>query len=157
MKVRKAVVVLAVAAALVASACSDSDAESSTTSTTTEPAPTTVTLPKDLPDLEFGKGVLPITVPANFPIPVQTTISTTMIDGSRELTEVVMNIGGNIHDVKAFFTVNLPRFDYEVTKEADTTNQTTVFFVGNGIDGNIRLKVIGESVTTGTLSFVYSP
>ena len=156
MTIRKTVVALAVAAALVVSACSDSDTDSSTTSTTTEPTPTTATLPTDLPDLEFGKGVLPITVPANFPIPEQSTISTTMIDGSRELTEVIMNIGGNIHDVKAFFTVNLPRFGYEITEEADTTNQTTVFFVGNGIDGQIALKVIGESVTNGTLVFVYA-
>ena len=74
MTIRKTVVALAVAAALVGSACSDSNTDSSTTSTTTEPTPTTATLPTHLPDLEFGKGALPITVPANFPIPEQSTI-----------------------------------------------------------------------------------
>jgi hypothetical protein len=147
---RKAVVALAVATVLVVSACSGSDTES----TTSVPTPTTEAPQRDLPDLEFGSGVMPFTVPSNFPVPVQSKIATTMIDGSRELTEVVFNIGGHIVDVKAFYTTNLPRLGYEITDVADGTNRSTLSFIGNGIDGELRLTVVGETVTTGTLVFV---
>jgi hypothetical protein len=155
---RKAFLALAIAAAVVVSACSGSESEGSTTEPTTasDTTPTVESLPTDLPDLEFGKGEMPITVPSNFPMPQQTLISTTMIDGTRELTEVVFNIAGNIHDVKEFFTVNLPRFGYEITDVADRTNETTVSFIGNGIDGEVALKVVGGDVTTGILVFVYA-
>jgi hypothetical protein len=155
---RKAVLALAVATALVVSACSGSETEGSTTEATTiaDLTPTVESLPTDLPDLEFGKGEMPITVPSNFPMPQQTLISTTMIDGTRGLTEVVFNIAGNIQDVKDFFTVNLPRFGYEITDVADRTNETTLLFVGNGIDGGISFSVVGGDVTTGVLEFVYS-
>lgn len=155
---RKAFLALAIATALVVSACSGSDSEGSTTepTTTSDPTPTVESLPTDLPDLEFGKGEMPITVPSNFPMPQQSLISTTMIDGTRELTEVVFNIGGNIHDVKEFFTVNLPRLGYEITGVADKTNETTVSFIGNGIDGDVALKVVGGELTTGVLLFVYA-
>lgn len=152
MNSRKGVVALAVAAALVTSACSGTDSET----TATEAATTTEALPTDLPALEFGKGVMPITVPSNFPMPVQSRISTTMIDGSRELTEVVFNVGGNISDVKAFYTTNLPQLGYEITDVDDGINETTVSFIGHGIDGAVTLKVVGQSLTTGTLIFVYA-
>ena len=155
MNKRKAVLALAVATALVVSSCSGSESEESST-TTTEPKTTVESLPTDLPDLEFGKGEMPITVPSNFPMPVQTVISTTMIDGTRDLTEVVFNIAGNIHDVKEFFAVNLPRFGYEITGVVDKTNETTLSFVGNGIDGDVALKVVGGELTTGVLLFVYT-
>jgi hypothetical protein len=97
---RNAFLALAIATALVASACSGSESEGSMTAPTTASAttPTVESLPMDLPDLEFGKGEMPITVPSNFPMPQQTLISTTMIDGTRELTEVVFNISGNIRN-----------------------------------------------------------
>jgi hypothetical protein len=149
---RKGVAALAVAAALVLSACSGSNDET----TATQAATTTEALPTDLPPLEFGKGVMPITVPSNFPMPEQSRISTTMIDGSRELTEVVFNVGGNIHDVKAFYTTNLPQLGYEITDVADGTNETTLSFIGHGIDGAVTLNVVGQSLTTGILIFVYA-
>jgi hypothetical protein len=134
---RRAVVALAIAGAIV-SACAGE---------ATEPTTTTEPLPTDLPALEFGQGVLPVTVPLNFP---------TMIDGSRELTEVAFNVGGNIEDVTAFYTINLPSLGYEITETSDDDSRVTVSFIGHGIDGVVTLTVAGTNLTTATLVFVYA-
>lgn len=143
---RRAVVALAIAGAIV-SACAGE---------ATEPTTTTEPLPTDLPALEFGQGVLPVTVPLNFPMPEPSAISTTMIDGSRELTEVAFNVGGNIEDVTAFYTINLPSLGYEITQTSDDDSRVTVSFIGHGIDGVVTLTVAGTNLTTATLVFVYA-
>jgi hypothetical protein len=146
-KLRRSIIALALAAAIAVSACSGSATE---TTTTTE------ALPTDLPALEFGNGVLPVTVPSNFPMPQPSTIATTMIDGSRELTEVVFNVGGNIDDVRAFYATNLPRLGYEVSEEREGNGDTKIALVGHGIDGVITLKVVAQNITSGILVFVYA-
>ena len=138
---------VAIIASLVASACSGSASDSTEA---TEPLPT------DLPALEFGSGVLPITVPSNFPMPEPSAITTTMIDGTRELTEVAFNVGGNIEDVTVFYTTNLPKRGYEITESSEGSGVVTIAFLGHGIDGVVTLKVAGQNLTTGTLVFVYA-
>ena len=144
---RRTATAIAVSAALFLSACSGTAVESTTS---TEP------LPRDLPALEFGTGVLPVTVPRNFPMPDPSAITTTMIDGSRELTEVAFNVGGALDDVTLFYTTNLPNLGYEVTEVSDGGGSTTIVFIGHGIDGAVTLKVARQNVTTGTLVFVYT-
>ncbi len=145
MNTRGAVVVLAVAAAIAASACSDPVATS-----TTAPGQ----MPTDLPTLEFGNGELPVTVPSDFPIPEPSAIATTMIDRSRDLTEVVFNVGATVDDVVAFYTVNLPRLGYEITGPSKINGESVIAFVGNGIDGDVTLKAAGPGLTSAILVFV---
>ena len=147
MKSRRTAMATAISAVIFLAACSGSAAE---------PATTTEPLPRDLPALEFGTGVLPVTVPLNFPIPEPSAITTTMIDGSRELTEVAFNVGGALHDVSSFYTTNLPNLGYEITEVSDEGGGTTIVFIGHGIDGAVTLKVAGQNVTAGTLIFVYA-
>jgi hypothetical protein len=144
---RRVVVVVAVVAAIAVSGCAGR---------TSEPTTTTEPLPTDLPALEFGSGALPITVPANFPMPEPSAITTSMIDGTRELTEVAFNVGGNIEDVTAFYATKLPLLGYELSETSNGTGVVTIAFVGHGIDGSVTLKVAGENLTTATLVFVYA-
>lgn len=109
-----------------------------------------------LPDLEFGRGEMPITVPENWPMPSQHSIGATMIDGTRVLTEVAYTAGGNVDAVIAFYESALPDAGYEIdtTKVSDT--ESDIAFEGNGIEGNLVLKQLAPSVTGATLRFTYS-
>lgn len=146
MKLRSVAIAIALSVSIIVSACSGAVDDSS---------PSTEPLPQDLPELEFGSGVLPITVPSNFPMPEPSAITTTMIDGSRELTEVAFNAGGGLDEVKTFYATNLPELGYDVLAVSDEGGIATINFVGHGIDGAVTLKVAGQGVTTGTLTFVY--
>ncbi|MCB1246713.1 MAG: hypothetical protein KDB69_05565 [Acidimicrobiia bacterium] len=111
---------------------------------------------ESLPELEFGRGELPITVPSNWPMPEQHTIAGTMIDGSRTLTEVVYTAGGELLSVVASYERALPEagYEFETIKESDTRYR--ISFEGNGIKGELALAPAGHQVTTATLTFVYA-
>lgn len=148
MKSRTAAVALAIASAMVFAACSGSATDATTT---------TQRVPTDLPVLEFGTGVLPATVPSNFPMPQPSVITTTMVDGARDLTEVAFNAGDDVDDVELFFVVGLPPLGYETGVTPDNRGGVTIDFVGNGIEGTVSLVAAGQGLTTGTIVFVLAP
>ena len=144
---RTTAMALAIAAVAVLGACSGS---------ATDPATTTQPLPTNLPTLEFGTGVLPATVPSNFPMPQPSVITTTMVDGTRELTEIAFNVGSDVDGAKVFFTASLPPLGYEAKEIPDGHGGVTIEFLGHGIEGTVTLTPAGQGVTTGTIVFVYS-
>ena len=141
---RKVIVAVVMALAVLVAACSGSGSSGDL-----PPA-------DSLPDLEFGRGEMPITVPDNWPMPAQHSIGATMIDGTRVLTEVSYTAGGTAEAVTNFYESALPGADYEfeTTKVTDTEND--IAFSGNGIEGNLILKQLAPNVTGATLRFTYS-
>jgi hypothetical protein len=109
-----------------------------------------------LPDLEFGRGEMPITVPENWPMPSQYSIGATMSDGTRVLTEVSYTTGGNIEPMVQFYEAALPDADYEIETTKLSEAETDIAFEGNGIEGNLILKQLAPGVTGATLRFTYS-
>ena len=134
-------VLIAVAFALVASACGSGSS--------LPPA-------DELPELEFGQGEMPVTVPEGFPLPDGTTIGSTMIDGSRVRTEVVMIFPANSPDVVKFYEKELPEAGYEVTEQRVESTSTHFDFNGHGIDGTMTIRTAGLGLTEGFLVFVYA-
>lgn len=144
---RFAVAAIALVLSVVLAACSDGEA--------TE---TTQTIPPadELPELEFGRGELPITVPANWPMPEQHAIAGTMINGAETLTEVVYTAQGNLDEILEFYESELPAADYEFTTSTTEHSRYYVDFSGNGIEGQLVLAPASGTITGATLQFVYS-
>jgi hypothetical protein len=109
-----------------------------------------------LPDLEFGRGEMPITVPDNWPMPSQYSIGATMIDGTRVITEVSYTASGNVEPMIVFYESALPDADYDTETTKISDHESDIAFEGNGIDGDLILKQIAPGVTGATLRFTYS-
>ena len=133
--------------ALVAAACSGSASGDSTD----DAAETTTTV--ELPDLEFGRGVMPVSVPEAWPMPDQAVIGATMIDGVNGRTEVVATFPATVVETVAYYTTNLPIVGFEVTTSEGTDGQWSLEFTGQGVTGGATFKAVGSGVTAGTLEF----
>lgn len=147
---RTGLVATVIAIALVLAACGG-DSTDTTVSAADELPPA-----DSLPELEFGNGELPITVPSNWPMPEQHKVAGTMIDGTRTLTEVVYTAGGEVLSVVASYERALPEagYEYDTVKDGDT--KYTIAFSGNGIEGELLLQAAGSNVTAATLTFTYA-
>ena len=148
---RRLIIAVAMTVALLGAGCTSESADTTTTTAAF------VLPPADsLPDLEFGRGELPITVPPSWPLPPQHSIAATMIDGARTLTEVVYTMGGTVDEMVDFYDTSLASAGYEAEFVADSDTQTTVTFSGNGIEGELVIKGLGPGVSGATLRFTYA-
>ena len=148
---KQLIIAVAMAIALLGSACT-----SGTADTTTTTAAFVLPPADSLPDLEFGRGELPITVPPSWPLPDQHSIAATMIDGTRTLTEVVYTMGGTMAEMVDFYEAALAAAGYEAQFAADSDTQTTVTFSGTGIEGELVIKGLAPGVSGATLRFTYA-
>lgn len=146
MKTRRILIALVAVIAVVSAACTSSD--------DTVP-PETTTMSFEFPDLEFGRGTIPASVPASWPTPEQSVIGATMMDGTRRLTEIVITYPANVSDVAAYYTTNLPVLGYEVTDPSGNDGAVTLDFDGNGVSGTIVLTTGGTGLSTGTIRMVH--
>jgi hypothetical protein len=146
MMIRRILIALLVVVAIVSAACSSSSGGA---------APETTTTSFEFPDLEFGRGVLPASVPASWPTPDQAVIGATMMDGTRRMTEVIITYPANVTDVADYYTTNLPVLGYEITGLSGTDGATTIEFSGNAVTGTIALATAGTSLTAGTIRMIH--
>jgi len=147
MATRRILITIIVVVAVVVTACTPAVTEepsgTSTTSTTTFV----------LPELEFGRGSMPASIPASFPMPAQAVVGATMMAGTRNITEVVITYPADLAAVVAFYTTNLPATGYEVSESAGAGEQWSLEFSSDDLSGEIRLDTAGPSLTTGALLF----
>ncbi len=145
---RRLLIALVVVVAVVAAACTGTTSDDLTTTT----GGSTTTF--ELPELEFGRGVMPASVPLSWPMPDRSVIGATMIDGTRGLTEVVATYPADVSAVVDYYTQNLPVLGYEVTNSEGSDAEWRLEFSGEGLSGEVILEVGGSGVTTGTLRFI---
>jgi len=153
MATRKIMIAIVAAIALLGAACA-SGAEEPTTTTSS-----TTTIPAEIPDLEFGSGEVPFTVPADFPIPETAVVGSTMIDGVNGRTEMIINFPAPVADVVAFYEANLPALGFEVLNSKGTEGTDSEWDISiskDGITGTIRLTFGATSLSSGTFSFDHS-
>ena len=146
MGTRRILIALVVMIAVVSAAC---------TSSNDTTAPETTTTSFEFPELEFGRGVLPASVPASWPTPDQAVIGATMMDGGRRLTEIVVTYPANVSDVAAYYTTNLPVLGYEITSTSGSDGTMTIEFSGSGVSGTIMLTTGGTGLSAGTIRMVH--
>lgn len=146
MRTRRILIALVAVIAVVSAACTSSD---------DTVAPETTTTSFEFPELEFGRGILPASVPASWPTPEQSVIGTTMMDGTRRLTEIVITYPANVTDVADYYTTNLPVLGFEVTSVSGGDAAVTVGFDGNGVSGTVVLTTGGTGLSAGTIRMVH--
>jgi len=108
-----------------------------------------------LPELEFGRGSMPPSIPESFPTPEQAVVGATMMAGARNVTEVVLTYPADLAAVVAYYTNNLPVVGYEVGDSSGTGSTWSLTFSGEDLSGEIRFETIASSLTTGTLLFTH--
>ena len=149
MRTRKSLIAIVALVAVLGAACTSETADPTTTTTL---APTT-TAPTEIPDLEFGSGSVPFTVPVEFPLPDSAVVGTTMIDGVNGRSEMNVNFPAAVAEVVTYYETNLPALGFEVTDSKGTDSEWDITHTKDGVTGTIHLAFGGASVTTGTLSF----
>lgn len=117
---------------------------------------TTPTFATQIPDLEFGSGEVPFTVPASFPIPDVAVIGTTMIDGVNGRTEMIVNFPANVLEVVEFYETNLPVLGFEITDSKGTETEWDIAHSQDGVVGTIKVTFGGSSLSSGTFTFDHS-
>ena len=146
MRTRRVLIALAIGIAVISTACTSNGASSS---------PETTTSVFEFPELEFGRGVVPASVPASWPTPDQAVIGATMIDGTRKITEMVLTYPAAVAEVSSYYTTNLPTLGYDVTGGSGSDGAVTIDFAGNGVSGTIMLTTSGTGLTAGTIQMVH--
>lgn len=145
MRTRNLLIAIVAAVAVFGTACSGSAAEPTTPS---------VTIPAEIPDLEFGSGSVPFTVPADFPLPDSAVVGTTMIDGGNGRSEMNVNFPASVEGVVDYYETNLPVLGYEVSDSKGTETEWDISHVKDGVAGTIHFIQNGSAeITSGTFSF----
>jgi len=148
MRTRKTLIAIVAVVAVLGAACTSETADQTTTSMAT-----TTTVSTEIPDLEFGDGAVPFTVPIEFPLPDSAVVGTTMIDGVNGRSEMNVNIPAAVTEVVTYYETNLPALGFEVIDSMGSESEWDITYTKNGVEGKIHLTFGGSSVTTGTFSF----
>lgn len=135
-----------VALALFAAACSGAGSVTTEVgqSSTTAVGPTTTIDPDQ--DIIFGSGSVPDTVPADFPFPDEAVIGSTLIDRTRNVTEVIFRVPAAVEALAAFFETNLPGRGYTVGASSGGDSSWNIEFSNGAATGTIDITLGGESV-----------
>jgi hypothetical protein len=100
--------VVVAAVAIVGAGCSDNPETSTTDGVTTGD------------DVVFGDGVMPDTIPADFPLPTGSAVGSTMVVSKSGFTEVVVRVSAGMGISAEFFNQGLAQAGYSVDRsEAD--------------------------------------
>jgi hypothetical protein len=143
-------VLFAVVLAMIAAACTNSAEETTTTETLT---PANLSATETTAEVEFGSGSIPETLPADFPVPEQAVIGTTLVDRARNNTEVVLTVPAGVLEAKAYFEENLPGRNFEIAKTEGTDADWVIEFTGAGGVGIINISAGGAAVSVVAVQF----
>lgn len=149
MATSRTLIAIILVVAVVSSACTSASSEQQGSLST---IPTTTFL---LPELEFGRGSMPPSIPTSFPTPDAAVVGATMMSGSRNVTEVVLTYPADIVEVVDYYTNNLPTAGYVVTESSGGASRWSLRFSGDGLGGEIRLETAASRLTKGTLLFAH--
>lgn len=147
MRTRNILISIVAAVAVFGAACTGTAAE---TTTTTTPS---ATIPAEIPDLEFGSGSVPFTVPADFPLPDSAVVGSTMIDGVNGRSEMNVNFPASVGEVVEYYETNLPVLGFEVTDSKGTEFEWEITHTKDGVSGTIHFAFVAASITSSTFSF----
>jgi len=143
MATRRTVIAIVVAIAVLGAAC-------------TGDAPDTTTIPPEIPDLEFGSGAVPFTVPGDFPFPDSAVIGTTMIDGVNGRSEMNVNFPAAIAEIVMYYETTLPALGFVITDSMGAENEWDIGHARDGVAGTIHLTFGGAGLSSGTFAFDHS-
>jgi hypothetical protein len=140
----RAVSLLAAACAcgLVVTACGGS------TATTT----TTTTAASDGQGVVFGNGVIPSSVPSDFPIPEGAVVGSTMVDHVNDRSEFRLDLAQDAGAVVEFYTTNLASAGYAVSSAPGDPTTWDLRFSKDALAGQIIIQSSGSNLAVVVVS-----
>lgn len=100
--------------------------------------------------VEFGEGVLPESWPADFPVPENAVIGSTLVDHDRDRQEIQLTVPVEVAVLAQYFDINLASNGYAVDSSSGDTAEWEISFRDDGDLGTIVI----QSFSGGTASAV---
>ncbi|MDP2623400.1 MAG: hypothetical protein Q8Q29_06345 [Actinomycetota bacterium] len=103
--------------------------------------------------VRFGKGEVPGSVPADFPVPPHGVIGATMVDTINHRTEFSVNVESDLLSLVQFFTIGLVNEGYVVDRSG-SLGQTTweIGFSRGELSGTILVSSDGGGLSQAVVS-----
>jgi hypothetical protein len=92
----------------------------------------------------FGEGVRPPAIPADFPIPPEAVIGSTMIDRTHHRTEMALQVGSDMESVVRYFNVGLVNQGFVVGSSTGSEASWTIEFSRDELIGEIDFTAQGD-------------
>lgn len=93
----------------------------------------------------FGSGAIPDTMPADIPIPAEASIGSTLIDRSRDRSEMILRVPVGVEALAAFFEANLPNRGYSIDTTGGDADSWEVAFTKDDVTGTITITTTGTT------------
>ncbi len=91
----------------------------------------------------FGVGERPPAIPADFPIPDDAVIGSTMIDRANHRTEMALQVGSSLEAAVRYFNVGLVSQGFVVGASSGSASAWTISFGRDELTGEIRFIAQG--------------
>lgn len=91
----------------------------------------------------FGEGEPPAAFPADFPIPTNAVIGTTLVDRINHRSEMALQIDGLVDAAVQNFTIGLVSQGYVITSSEGTAESWTIAFNRGELRGEVVFQAVG--------------
>jgi hypothetical protein len=91
----------------------------------------------------FGEGEPPSAFPADFPIPTNAVIGTTLVDRINHRSEMALQIEGLLDAAVQNFTIGLVSQGYVITSSEGTAESWTIAFERGELQGEVVFQAVG--------------
>ena len=107
----------------------------------------------DGPEVEFGRGAVPETVPGRFPIPDEAVVGATLVDAGRGLTEIILTFPAGTAAVVDYYEANLPPNGYTIVDSHGSETDWRIVFADDATDGVVSVQTGGSGVAAAAVQF----
>jgi len=101
----------------------------------------------------FGEGVIPESVPADFPRPGDSVVGTTLVDKINNRTEYGLSVTADATSTVQFFQVGLVNQGYIIDSSEGNSAEWLLDFSKGELQGSIFFTPQSDTVTTAVIRF----
>jgi len=150
MNYRRLMLVLACGAlALIAAGCGDDGPEATAT---TSPGATCSVPGAD--SVTWATGIVPASVPGDFPMPADAVVGTTMVDRANRRTEFALTLRADASTVVQYYTVSLVSAGFVVNSSgSDALGTWRIEFSRGELLGTVVIRPGGSGLAAAVVSF----
>lgn len=101
--------------------------------------------------VEFGEGVLPESVPKDFPVPLTAVIGTTIVNHPQSYTEAQIRVASSAPELVQYYTVALVNNGYVIDSSGETGGEWTIVFRKEDLEGRVEISTLSTEVASAFL------
>ena len=95
--------------------------------------------------IDLGEGSPPGAFPADFPMPPNAAVGSTLVDPEAHRSEMTMQVGSPLSVTVQFFTVGLVNGGFVVENSDGDAQKWTIVFSREALRGTIVVSALGDS------------